>query len=111
MATLSTKIKLYCEANSKVANFNDLGNVILQNDSDGRGDYIASWSVDGLTKPTDSQLASYETAGNIEEKNSIVRATRKAAYGDIGEPLDEIYKDIGAWKARIKKIKDDNPKE
>ena len=111
MATLSTKIKLYCEANSKVANFNDLGNVILQNDSDGRGDYIASWSVDGLTKPTDSQLASYETAGNIEEKNSIVRATRKAAYGDIGEQLDEIYKDIDAWKARIKKIKDDNPKE
>jgi len=111
MATLSTKIKLYCEANSKVANFNDLGNVILQNDSDGKGDYIASWSVDGLTKPTDSQLASYETAGNIEEKNSIVRATRKAAYGDIGEQLDEIYKDIDAWKARIKKIKDDNPKE
>ena len=111
MANLSTKIKLYCEANSKVANFNDLGNVILQNDSDGRGDYIASWSVDGLTKPTDSQLASYETAGNTEEKNSIVRATRKAAYGDIGEQLDEIYKDIDAWKARIKKIKDDNPKE
>ena len=111
MATLSTRIKLYCEANSKVANFNDLGNVILQNDSDGKGDYIASWSVDGLTKPTDSQLASYETAGNIEEKNSIVRATRKAAYGDIGEQLDEIYKDIDAWKARIKKIKDDNPKE
>ena len=111
MATFSPKIKLYCEANSKVANFNDLGNVILQNDSDGKGDYIASWSVDGLTKPTDSQLASYETAGNIEEKNSIVRATRKAAYGDIGEQLDEIYKDIDAWKARIKKIKDDNPKE
>ena len=30
---------------------------------------------------------------------------------DIGEQLDEIYKDIDAWKARIKKIKDDNPKE
>ena len=111
MASLSTKVKLYCEANSKVANFGLEGNVVLQNDSDGKGDYIKSWSVDGITKPTDSQLASYETAGNTEEKNNTVRATRKAAYGDIGEQLDEIYKDIDAWKARIKKIKDDNPKE
>ena len=83
----------------------------LQDDSDGKGPYIKEWSISGLDKPTDSQLASYETAGNTEEKNSIVRATRKAAYGDIGEQLDEIYKDIDAWKARIKKIKDDNPKE
>ena len=111
MASLSTKVKLYCEANSKVANFGLEGNVVLQNDSDGKGDYIKSWSVDGLTKPTDSQLASYDTAGNTEEKNNTVRATRKAAYGNIGDQLDEIYKDIDAWKARIKKIKDDNPKE
>ncbi|MDC2975903.1 hypothetical protein OA003_00125 [bacterium] len=111
MASLSTKVKLYCEANSKVANFDYGGNVSLQDDSDGKGPYIKSWSVDGLTKPTDSQLASYETAGNTEEKNNTVRATRKAAYGDIGDQLDEIYKDIDAWKARIKKIKDDNPKE
>jgi len=111
MASLSTKVKLYCEANSKVANFGSEGNVFLQDDSDGNGPYIKSWSVDGLTKPTDEQLATYEIAGNTEEKNNTVRATRKAAYGDIGEQLDEIYKDIDAWKARIKKIKDDNPKE
>jgi len=111
MASLSTKVKLYCEANSKVANFREGGNVALQDDSDGKGPYIKSWSVDGLTKPTDSQLASYDTAGNTEEKNNTVRATRKAAYGNIGDQLDEIYKDIDAWKARIKKIKDDNPKE
>ena len=35
MASLSTKVKLYCEANSKVANFGLEGNVVLQNDSDG----------------------------------------------------------------------------
>ena len=108
MAQLSTKIKLYCEANSKVADFQN--NVTLQDDSDGKGAYIKTWSVDGLAKPTDSQIASYETAGNTEESNNTVRATRKEAYGDIGEQLDEIYKDIDAWKARIKKIKDDNPK-
>jgi hypothetical protein len=108
MAQLSTKIKLYCEANSKVADFSN--NVILQDDSDGKGAYIKTWSVDGLTKPTDSQIASYETAGNTEESNNSVRATRKSAYGDIGDQLDEIYKDIDAWKARIKSVKDANPK-
>jgi len=108
MAQLSTKIKLYCEANSKVADFQN--NVILQDDSDGNGPYIKSWSIEGLAKPTDEQIASYETAGNTEESNNEVRATRKAAYGDIGEQLDEIYKDIDAWKARIKSVKDANPK-
>ena len=111
MASLSTKVKLYCEANSKTADFNpSTGNVALQDDSDGKGPYIASWSVDGLDKPTDSQLASYETAGNTEETNNTVRSTRKAAYGDIGDQLDEIFKDIDAWKTRIQGIKNANPK-
>ena len=110
MASLSTKVALYCTANSKTADFGPEGNVTLQDDSDGKGPYIKSWSVDGLDKPTDEQLASYETAGNTEETNNTVRATRKAAYGDIGDQLDEIYKDIDAWKARIKAIKDANPK-
>lgn len=108
MAQLSTKVKLYCEDNAKVADFQN--NVILQDDSDGNGPYIKSWSVDGLDKPTDEQLASYESAGNTEESNNQVRATRKAEYGDIGDQLDEIYKDIDAWKARITAIKDANPK-
>ena len=110
MASLSTKVALYCTANSKTADFGPGGNVTLQDDSDGKGPYIKSWSVSGLDKPTDSQIASYEAAGNTEEKNNTVKSTRKAAYGDIGDQLDEIYKDIDAWKARIKKIKDDNPK-
>ena len=110
MASLSTKIKLYCEANSKTADFGPSGNVSLQDDSDGKGPYIKSWSVDGLAQPPDSDLAAHDTAGNTEETNNTVRATRKAAYGDIGDQLDEIYKDIDAWKARIKGIKDANPK-
>lgn len=110
MASLATKIKLYCEANSKTADFGSDGNVSLQDDSNGQGPYIKSWSVDGLAQPTDEQIASYETAGNTEESNNTVRATRKTAYGDIGEQLDEIYKDMDAWKVRIKSIKDANPK-
>ena len=32
----------------------------LQNDSDGRGDYIAAWNHPTLAKPTDAQLAAVE---------------------------------------------------
>ena len=110
MASLSTKVKLYCEANSKTADFGPQGNVSLQDDSDGKGPYIKEWNVDGLSKPTDDQLATYDTAGDTEESNNTVRSTRKAAYGDIGDQLDEIFKDIDAWKARIQGIKDANPK-
>ena len=110
MASLSTKVKLYCEANSKTAGFGSEGNVILQDDSDGNGPYIKSWSVDGLAQPSDSDLAAHDTAGNTEETNNTVRNTRRAAYGDIGDQLDEIFKDIDAWKTRIQGIKDANPK-
>ena len=60
---------------------------------------------------TEAQLSAQQSAANTEEANNNVRATRKAAYGDIGDQLDEIYKDIDAWKARIKSIKDANPKQ
>ena len=61
-----------------------------------KGPYIKEWNVSGLDKPTDEQLAAQETAGNTEEANNTVRATRRAAYGDIGDQLDEMYKDIDA---------------
>jgi len=116
MASLNKKVKLYLEANSKVYR-DELENYKLQND--GSGDYIHTWNVSGLSKPTDSQLASYETAGNTETKNDEIRATRKNAYGLIRDQLDLIYKDIvagkldttGQWAKMIKKVKDDNPKE
>jgi hypothetical protein len=101
MASLSTKVKLYCAANSKTADFGPGGNVALQDDSDGNGPYIKTWSVDGLDKPTNAILANYDTAGNTEETNNTVRATRKVAYGDIGDQLDEIFKNIDTWRARI----------
>lgn len=110
MASLSTKVKLYCTANSKTADFGPGGNVALQDDSDGNGPYIKTWNVDGLDKPTDAILANYETAGNTEETNNTVKSTRKALYGDIGDQLDEIFKNIDTWKARIQGIKDANPK-
>jgi|TARA_X000001382_G_scaffold1294_1_gene1572 hypothetical protein len=108
MAGLYWKVKSYLETNSKtVSEFES--NIVLQND--GSGDYIKTWNVDGLSKPTDSQLTSADTQGTKDYNNNRIKKTRKKSYGDIGEQLDEIYKDIDAWKARIKSIKDDNPKE
>jgi hypothetical protein len=34
-----------------------IGSVIIQNDSDGKGDYIAQWNHPTLPKPTAEQLA------------------------------------------------------
>ena len=108
MAQLSTKIKSYCEANG-ISNVDFTKDVMLQDDSDGNGAYIKEWNLD-IAQPTDAQLSAQESAANKEEANNQVRSTRKAAYGNIGEQLDEIYKDIDSWKARIKSIKDANPK-
>jgi len=108
MANLSTKIKMYCDANG-VSEVDFLNDVKLQDDSDGKGAYIKEWNLD-IAQPTDAQLSAQETAANKEEANAQVRSTRRSAYGDIGEQLDEIYKNINSWKARIKSIKDNNPK-
>ena len=108
MANLSTKIKMYCDANG-VSEVDFSKDVMLQDDSDGNGAYIKEWNLD-IAQPTDAQLSAQETAANKEEANAQVRSTRRSAYGDIGEQLDEIYKDIDSWKARIKSIKDNNPK-
>ena len=32
------------------------GTILLQNDSDGKGDYIAKWEHPTLTRPTQAQL-------------------------------------------------------
>jgi hypothetical protein len=108
MANLSNKIRMYAASNG-VSEVDFMKDVMLQDDSDGKGAYIKEWNLD-IAQPTDAQLSAQESAANKEEANAQVRSTRRLAYGDIGEQLDEIYKDIDSWKARIKSIKDANPK-
>lgn len=50
------KIKsLYPSLND--ADFDSLkGTILLQNDSDGKGDYIAKWEHPTLSKPTEDEL-------------------------------------------------------
>ena len=118
MAQLSTKVKLYLEANSKTWKVEQT-NIELQNDSNSNGDYIKTWNVSGVTKPTDSQLNSY-TANATKAKNNLkIQFDRKTAYGNIGDQLDLLYKDMlagkgdstGEWLKKIKAVKDANPKE
>ena len=52
--TLSDKIaEIYPELSGK--NFIKIG-IVVQNDSDGKGDYIAAWNHPTLAKPTEEQL-------------------------------------------------------
>ena len=55
--TLPEKIKtIYPELID--ADFDSIrGSILLQNDSDGKGDYIAKWEHPTLAKPTTEQLA------------------------------------------------------
>jgi len=103
---LSTKIKLY--ANREIDFLKD---VRLQNDSDGKGDYIKEWNLD-IPKPTMAQLDAFEAQATTVENNQRIIATRKSLYGAWDKQLEEIYDNgIDSWKARIANIKLNNPKE
>ena len=110
MAQLSNKIRKYLD---REVDFTT--DVLLQDDGDGA--YIKEWNV-AEAQPTEEQLNALESEANTLENNDKVRFTRKNAYGDIGEQLDEIYKDIvagkvdttGEWAKKIKAVKDANAK-
>jgi len=91
MANLYTKVKLYLEANSKTW-LNEENNITLRNE--GSGDYIHTWSVDSLAKPTDEQLATYEDAANAEEALNTVYSNRLTEYPPIGDQLDMLWHSI-----------------
>ena len=111
MAQLSTKIKLYAEANG-VANIDFLSDVKLQDDGDGVV-YIKEWNLD-IAEPTAEQIASYETAGNAAEANNVIDATRRTEYLSWDKQMEMIYKDqkngTTTFKDHCDKVRSDNPK-
>ena len=114
MSSLVTKIKLYAEANSKVANFDPFtGNVEISDIGD--GPKIAKWQIDGLSKPTTSQLNSFEAEATKSEKNQNIDAKRKLEYLPFQDQLEMIYKDqkngTTTFKDHCDKVRSDNPKE
>ena len=120
MASLSFKVEAHLISKGKSAEeagtiTADESQVKLQND--GSGDYIKTWNVSGITKPTDSELTAADTEGAKLQNNYTVRQKRRNEYGLIGDQLDLLYKDLvagkvdatGEWAKAVKKVKDDNP--
>lgn len=112
MASLSSKVKTYC-ANNGVASVDFTKDVLLQDDSNGQGPYIKTWNVSGVAQPTDEQLNAVDSAADLEERQNAVRATRRAAYGDLGSQLDMQYHDskdgTSTWEDHVASVKTANP--
>jgi hypothetical protein len=95
MASLSSKIKQY--VNAEVDFTSD---VLLQNDSDGKGDYIKEWNLD-IAKPTDAQLDALETEANVNEQELKDAETQKETDASNGK---QKLKDLGLTDAEIKAL-------
>ena len=105
MANLLTKIKLY--ANKEIDFSKD---VILQDNSDGKGVFIAEWNLD-IPKPTLAQLDAYEAQANIVESNQAQVQNRIKEYGSIAEQIEYITENgLDAWQSKVNSIKAKYPK-
>ena len=106
MARLSSKIKKYLD---REVDFTK--DVLLQNDSDGQGDYIKSWNV-AEAQPTEEQLNNLEAEATTLESNGQVIQTRKNLYGSTAEQLEYIVENgVEAFIEKQQQVKTDNPKE
>ena len=98
MTMLSTKVKLYAEANG-VDNIDFLSDVLLMDE--GNGAYIHEWNLD-IAEPTDAQLAQYEDAAVAKEALASVQNQRATDDPPLAEQLDYIYHNgVEAWKTDI----------
>jgi len=103
---ITTKIKLY--ANREVDFLKD---VRLQDNSDGKGVFIAEWNLD-IAKPTLAQLDAFEAQANIVESNQAQVQNRIKEYGSIAEQIEYITENgIEAWQTKVNSIKAKYPKE
>jgi len=106
MANLTTKIKLY--ANREI---NVRTDFILQDNSDGKGVFIAEWNLD-IPKPTMAQLDAFEAQANIVESNQAQVQKRIKEYGSIAEQIEFITENgLDAWQSKVQAIKNKYPKE
>jgi len=108
MAQLSTKIKLYV---NKEIDF--LKDVKLQENSDGKGVFIAEWNLD-IPKPTIAQLDAFEAQAIAYEQLQNILNNRRMAYPSIADQLDMLYWDkvngTENWLKSIESVKIKFPK-
>ena len=105
MAQLSSKVKCYLASKGKTSEeieelLNGRTKLTLVNDRD--TDKIEVWNVDGITKPTDSELAAFETEAKANEELLTVQKNRRTAYPNWDTQLDYIYHNgLAKWKTNI----------
>ena len=105
MEYLANKIKVYLDR--EVDFFKD---ILLKDNADGRGGYIAEWNVDEV-QPTDEQLNALEAEALTLENNIKVINTRKNLYGTTKEQLEYIVENgVSAFIEKQNQIKLENPK-
>ena len=85
MENLSHKIKIYLD---REVDFST--EIILQDDSDGKGAYIKEWNV-AEAQPTDAQLDAFESQANDIETLNQVYANRKSEYPSVQDLVVALY--------------------
>ena len=68
---------------------------------------------EGTTPPTEEEIQTKLTELKAEYASQEYARTRRPLYPDIGDQLDDLYKQgvfSDEMAAKIKKVKDDNPK-
>ena len=110
MSNLTNKIIAYL---GRVPDF--LTEIKLENQSDGKGDYIAEWNAKDKAKPTDEQLNALSSQAETLENNAKIDAKRRTEYLPFEDQLEMIYKDqkngTTTYKDHCDKVRSDNPKE
>ena len=105
MTQLLTKIKLY--ANREIDFLKD---VKLQDNSDGKGAFIAEWNLD-IPKPTEEQLNALELQAEVYENNIQQVIKRTKEYGSIEKQIEFITENgLDAWQDKVAEIKAKYPK-
>ena len=113
MASLKTKVELYLGRK-----FTDEECFITTAHETNWETKIVKWTIEEKSQPTQEELDALEAAATTADTNRNVRRTRRISYGEIGDQLDLLYKDMaadkgdktGEWFKAVKKVKDDNPK-
>ena len=81
-------------------------------------DLVLTWSDDSQTQPTTTELEAEDAKLKKAYTDNKYQRDRKVKYPDIGDQLDDLYKDIlagkvdstGEFAKAIKAVKDSIPK-
>ena len=85
-------------------------NGVYHADADGN---ILEWLTPDITQPTESEINTKVAELQTDFDAQAYARARRPLYPDIGDQLDDLYKQgafSSAMAAKIKKVKDDNPK-